>query len=70
MVKPSPSPGGLRSPRNRALEFANPGEFPDDLPYDHTGGYPTGSPGQGGSYGEKVTGAPENPLPPQPKPFK
>lgn len=36
-----PSPGNLRSPRNRALEIGtNPGGFPPDLPYDPQGGHP------------------------------
>jgi len=68
---PSPSPGGLRSPRNRALEIGtSQAGFPDDLPYDHEGGFPTGTPGQGGSYRSNVTGQPEVPMPAQPTPVK
>jgi len=68
---PSPSPGGLRSSRNRALEIGtDAGGFPDDLPYDHTGGFPTSSPGQGGTHRDNVSGQPEVPMPTQPTPFK
>ena len=71
MSKPPPSPGTTRTSRNRALEIGtSPSGFPDDLPYDYAGGFPAGTPGQGGSYNDNVSGTPAVPLPPQPKPFK
>lgn len=71
MSKPPPSPGTTRTSRNRALEIGtSPNGFPPELPYDHAGGFPTGSPGQGGTYNDNVSGTPVAPLPPQPKPFK
>ena len=71
MSKPPPSPGTTRTSRNRALEIGTSSDgFPADLPYDHAGGFPTATPGQGGTHHDNVTGAPEVPMPPQPKPFK
>jgi hypothetical protein len=71
MAKPQPSPGDLRSSRKRALEIGTDASgFPDDLPYDHDGGFPTGTPGQGGTHRDNVTGGGASSLPPQPKPFK
>ena len=71
MAKPPPSPGDLRSPRKRALEIGtDPARFHTDLPQDHAGGFPIGTPGQGGSSRESVTGAPPPPSSPDPKPFK
>lgn len=71
MSKPPPSPGGLRSSRNRALEIGTSSSgFPADLPYDYAGGFPAGTPGQGGTHRDNVTGMPEAPMPAQPKPIK
>lgn len=71
MAKPPPSPGTTRTPRTRALEIGTaPNGFPADIPYDHAGGFPQGTPGQAGTYKDSVTGAVVPPLPAQPKPTK
>lgn len=71
MSKPPPSPGATRTSRNRALEIGTARDgFPADLPYDYAGGFPTGTPGQGGTHRCNVTGMPEVSMPEQPKPIK
>ncbi len=71
MSKPMPSPGTTRTSRNRALEIGTAKDgFPADLPYDYAGGFPTGTPGQGGTFHDNVSGATPAPMPAQPKPFK
>jgi len=71
MSKPQSSPGTTRTSRTRALEIGtNSSGFPDDLPYDVVGGFPSETPGQGGQYKDPVTGLVVDPLPPQPSPIK
>ena len=54
----SPSPGGLRSSRNRALEIGTePSGFPPELPYEN--GVPAKD--SGGSYKDNVDGGIPNP---------
>lgn len=66
------SPGAGKSSRNQALDIGtDPRGFPTDLPYDSHGGYPLGTPGNGGAFRDNPPGPnPVVPLPPQPKPFK
>lgn len=71
MSKPPSSPGTTRTSRNRALEIGTSSNgFPADLPYDYAGGFPTGTPGQGGTHRDNVSGIQPVPMPAQPKPFK
>ena len=50
--------GNLRSPRKRALEIGtDASKFPEDVKYDHNGGFPSATPGQGGEYKDNAEGA-------------
>jgi hypothetical protein len=72
-MPPQKSPSNLDSSRNKALEIGtDKSKFHTDLPYDHTGGFPTGTPGNGGSAKDNVGPGmiDPGPLPTQPKPFK
>lgn len=64
------APGGAG--RAKALEIGtDKSKFHQDLPYDNAGGFPTTSPGQGGSAQDHVAPAIQDPgALPQPKPFK
>lgn len=71
MSKPPPSPGTTRTSRNRALEIGTAKNgFPPELPYDYAGGFPAGTPGQGGTHRDNVSGIQPAPMPAQPKPLK
>jgi len=63
----TPSPGGLRSSRNRALEIGTtPAGFPAELPYEH--GVPAAD--SGGTYAPNVDGLPDPGAAINPSPFK
>lgn len=48
--------GNLRSPRKRALEIGvDKSKLVPDPDYDYQGGFPNGTPGQGGSYSDPAS---------------
>lgn len=64
--------GDLRSPRKRALEIGTDGSKFVDTDYDSQGGFPRGTPGQGGVYSDSADQAPSTGPSPsnQPNPTK
>lgn len=71
MATPPKAPGSPNIGRNRALEFASPGSFPDNAtgPYNPTTGTPAKD--AGGTYSDSVRGIPDpGGLAGEPNPFK
>lgn len=63
-------PDGKSPGRKRAEELGGAGSFEKDPDYDHAGGFPKGTPGQGGEYKDGGAQGPSSAPPaPQPKPF-